>query len=186
MRLLQVSKYDPMWKTRFEQEKRELKSILGENVVDIQHIGSTSVPDMAAKPIIDVQIAVKELDRVDALSGELMNAGFDNLGEYGIEGRRYLRKIAKINENDWVSTVHVHIFQENDNENIGRHIAVREFLIAHPERAKEYGQLKGKLASECGNDTECYVIGKDSHVKKLERDALSWKRINCNLKGENP
>ena len=87
-----VVEYSPQWPLKYEREKEKIMAILKENCTAIYHIGSTSVPGLAAKPIIDIMAVVKSLERVDAVSADFSEIGYEYLGEFGISGRRYLRK----------------------------------------------------------------------------------------------
>ncbi len=89
-----VTEYQPAWVEQFEEEAQALKQILKENCLKVEHIGSTSVPNLAAKPIIDFLIIVEEIEKVDLLQGEFERIGYEYMGEFGLSGRRYLRKAA--------------------------------------------------------------------------------------------
>ena len=115
-----VTDYDPRWPQKYEEEKEKIRHILGEDLVAIYHIGSTSVPGLAAKPIIDIMAAVKSLDRADQAAGKFIQIGYEYLGEFGIAGRRYLRKGGD------ERTHQIHIFQADDLDNIVRHLAFRD------------------------------------------------------------
>ena len=115
-----VTEYNPKWPEMFERESEKIKQILGANCASIYHIGSTSVEGLAAKPIIDIMPVVKDLESVDLISSEFEAIGYEYLGEFGIIGRRYLRKGG---EN---RTHQVHIFAQSDRTNIERHLAFRD------------------------------------------------------------
>ncbi len=87
-----VTDYQPQWPEKYREEEALLREILGENCLAVYHIGSTSVPGLAAKPILDIMPVVKSLEAVDAAAKNLEAAGYEYLGEFGIRGRRYLRK----------------------------------------------------------------------------------------------
>jgi GrpB-like predicted nucleotidyltransferase (UPF0157 family) len=134
--------YDPSWPEKFEQEAGLLRELLGELAVQIHHIGSTSVPGLAAKPIIDILLEVSDLDALDALDAK--NAGFNRLGyepkgAFGIPGRRYFRKGGD------QRTHHLHAFRTGD-QNLARHVSFRDYLRAHPEIAKAYAEVKIRAA----------------------------------------
>lgn len=164
-----VVKYNPCWKTVYEKEAALLQSILGKNCTAIYHIGSTAVSNLAAKPIIDIMPVVTALSVVDQEKATFEKNGYEYLGEFGIAGRRYLRKGGD------ERTHQIHIFQENDIYNIERHLAVRDFLRTHANIANQYGMLKQALAHCYPYDIESYCHGKDAFVKKLEQQALRWK-----------
>jgi GrpB-like predicted nucleotidyltransferase (UPF0157 family) len=164
---VQVVDYDANWKTLFDQEAQKIKDILGEELINIYHIGSTSVPGLKAKPIIDMMPVVRDIARVerDYLRFEAM--GYECLGEFGITGRRYFRKGGSNR------THHVHIF-EFGNPNVQRHLAFRDYLRTHPEDAMSYGALKNDLARRFPDDINAYMDGKDPLIKSIEQKALSW------------
>ncbi|MGM9618441.1 MAG: GrpB family protein [Oscillospiraceae bacterium] len=163
-----VMEYDPAWAEKFETEAKKIKEILGENCVAIHHIGSTSVAGLAAKPIIDIMPVVRSLDAVDALASAFERIGYEYMGEFGIPGRRYLRKGGEEH------THHIHIFAESSTEDIERHLAVRDYLRTHKEVCDAYAALKKELAEKYAYDIDGYCDGKDAFVKRMEKEALRW------------
>lgn len=163
-----VKKYDTSWPAKYEAEAKAIAEILGDELVAIHHIGSTSVPGLSAKPIIDIMPVVKNIEAVDRFSAQFEALGYEVMGEYGICGRRYFRKGGDDR------THHVHVFEESNRLDIDRHLAVRDFLRTHPDDAKAYGELKTKLAAEFPKDIEGYCDGKDEFVKSLERRAMAF------------
>lgn len=155
-----VVDYDPLWPLLFRKEADAISRILGDNLVLIHHIGSTSVPFLAAKPIIDIMPVVKDLSGVDAVSGEFVKLGYEYLGEFGIKGRRYLRKGGQ------ERTHQIHIFQMEDDTNILRHLAFRDYLRSHRDVAMEYAALKKDLAARFPYDMDGYCDGKDAFCKE--------------------
>lgn len=162
-----VVDYDPLWPLLFRKEADAISRILGDNLVLIHHIGSTSVPFLPAKPIIDIMPVVKDLSGVDAVSGEFVKLGYEYLGEFGIKGRRYLRKGGQ------ERTHQIHIFQMEDDTNIFRHLAFRDYLRSHRDVAMEYAALKKDLAARFPYDIDGYCDGKDAFVKRIENLALA-------------
>ena len=161
-----VVDYNPLWHQLFKEEAERIEEILGANLVAIYHIGSTSVPFLAAKPVIDIMPVVKDLDAEDGKKDEFEAIGYEYLGEYGMENRRYLRKGGD------ERTHQIHIFEKNDDENISRHLAFRDYLRAHRNVADEYAALKRVLALKFPYDIEGYSDGKDDFVKRIEKAAL--------------
>ena len=162
-----VVDYDPFWPLLFRKEADAISRILGDNLVLIHHIESTSVPFLAAKPIIDIMPVVKDLSGVDAVSGEFVKLGYEYLGEFGIKGRRYLRKGGQ------ERTHQIHIFQMEDDTNILRHLAFRDYLRSHRDVAMEYAALKKDLAARFPYDIDGYCDSKDAFVKRVENLALA-------------
>lgn len=165
-----VVDYDPCWEQQYLAEAKTIRAILGENCTAIFHIGSTAVRGLKAKPIIDIMPVVCSIAAVDEKQGAFEETGYEYLGEFGMSQRRYLRKGGD------ERTHQVHIFQETDRINIERHLAVRDFLRAHSEIARQYGALKESLARRYPYDIEGYCDGKDAFVKDLEHQALRWKQ----------
>ena len=166
-----VVEYRPEWAQEYASEERKIREILGDNCAAIYHIGSTSVPGLAAKPIIDIMPVVKSLSLVDGKAAEFEKIGYEYLGEFGIPGRRYLRKGGD------ERTHQIHIFQQGDTENIERHLAVRDYLCTHGEVRDEYARLKKSLAEKFPYDIGAYCDGKDAFVKDLERKALAQRHM---------
>ena len=163
-----VSEYDPAWPDMYQQEKEQIVRILGENCLAVYHIGSTSVPGLAAKPVIDIMAAVRSLEKVEEAADRFSGIGYESCGEFGIPGRRYLRKGGD------ERTHQIHIFQGEDWGNLGRHLAFRDYLRAHERERQAYGDLKKELARRFPYDIEGYCDGKDAFVRNLESEALTW------------
>lgn len=161
-----VVPHDPAWGRAFAAEARVIRAALGENCLAVYHIGSTAVEGLWAKPILDLLPVVRELGAVDDRRDALTALGYEYLGEFGIPGRRYLRKGGD------ERTHQVHIFQAEDRRNIVRHLAVREYLRCRPEARAAYGELKRALAARFPDDIEGYCDGKDAFVRDLEARAL--------------
>ena len=137
-----VVDYNPLWPKKYEEEALLIKDILADNCVAIYHIGSTSVEGLAAKPIIDIMAAVRNLEKVDDAAEAFSKIGYEYLGEFGIAGRRYLRKGGD------ERTHQIHIFQTEDWTNIGRHLAFRDYMRTHKKERDEYAKIKKSSCTE--------------------------------------
>ena len=168
VREILVVPYSPEWPATFEKEAGLLSQALGTAAAKIHHIGSTSIPGIFAKPIIDILVEASSIDEVDARSEEMEAIGFEVLGESGIPGRRYFRKCSYAG----LRLCHVHIFA-SDSENAKRHIAFRDYLLAHPALAEEYSALKQILGKKFPHDIDGYMDGKDEFIKNTEKLAMS-------------
>jgi len=171
---VEVVPHNPSWRSKFEDESKQIALALGENVVTIHHIGSTSIPNIYAKPVIDFLVEVKDIAKVDEQSSAIAALGYEVMGEFGIPGRRYFRK-----QNEDIRTHNVHTFEVNSPEII-RHLAFRDYMIAHPEAAQKYSELKRQLAQQYPNDINGYMDGKDSFIKEMEQKALAWRELQNN------
>lgn len=168
MNAVVVVEHDPTWPQRFREEALVVGEGLGPACVAVQHIGSTSIPGILAKPIIDMLAEVSEIDAADRRTAEMAALGYEAKGEYGIQGRRYFRKSSPAG----TRAFHLHVFEEGSSHS-QRMLAFRDYLRAHPEAARRYSDLKGQLVSR-SIDRARYVDGKDRLVKELEREALNW------------
>lgn len=162
-----VVNYNSEWPLKYAKERDYITEILKDNCISIYHIGSTSVPGLAAKPIIDIMAVVRSLERVDTVAEKFSDIGYEYLGEFGIEGRRYLRKGGD------ERTHQVHIFQTDDWNNIERHLAFRDYMRTHDKERNEYAQIKKDLAQKFPYDIDRYCDGKEDFVREMEERALA-------------
>ncbi|SDC23241.1 GrpB domain, predicted nucleotidyltransferase, UPF0157 family [Pelagirhabdus alkalitolerans] len=166
-RKVEVCSYDDEWTKRFEDEAKVLKNIFKDELVAVHHIGSTAVPGLKAKPIIDLMPVIRNIERVDLFNEDMERVGYETLGENGLAGRRYFQKGGEQRSH------HVHVYQFGSPE-IYRHIAFRDYLSAHPEIKTTYGELKEKLAKQFPYDIESYIAGKNDLVSVIEEKACRW------------
>lgn len=164
-----VVPHDPTWIEHFHLEAQRLLVSLGDNAMAVHHIGSTSLPGCFAKPIIDILVVVKNLNLVDEQACALESIGYEAKGEFGIPSRRYFRK----ENSQRIRTHHVHAY-EVGNEQIARHLAFRDFLLAHPEWASKYSQLKQSLAATHPDSMADYIHGKNDFIQHIDRLAAAW------------
>ncbi len=155
----------------FEDEAKAIKQAFGNTSVHLHHIGSTAIPGILAKPIIDILGMVSTLAEADAKTPPVENLGYEAMGAYGIEGRRYFRKI----DSSGTRTHHLHMFEEG-SQHAERHLAFRDYLIAHPKVAKEYSAVKERLTRGDAPTWEAYMDGKDPFVSRVEPQAVDWFR----------
>jgi GrpB-like predicted nucleotidyltransferase (UPF0157 family) len=165
--IIEVTSYNVEWPNQFLDEAKCIKHLFSHNFSSIYHIGSTAVPGMPAKPTLDILLVVKDINQVDHLNDDMDKLGYEAWGEYGIAGRRFFVK----GENK--RTHHVHTLPFGSAE-IARHLFFRDFLIAHPARAKEYARLKIDLARRFADKRRDYVMAKQGVVKAIEQEAIAW------------
>jgi GrpB-like predicted nucleotidyltransferase (UPF0157 family) len=158
--IIEVLPYDPKWIDEFKKEASQIKPIFRDNFVAIHHIGSTSVPGLAAKPTIDILLEVKHIKQVDECNKQMELLGYEAWGEYNIPGRRFFVK------GDTKRTHHVHTFESN-SQDIARHLYFRDYLKSHPKEAKEYANLKIKLAEQFAHNRRAYVQNKQEFVRRM-------------------
>jgi len=160
--------YDCVWAERFCEEASRIASVFGRELLSVHHIGSTSIPGMSAKPVVDLMPVVRDISKVELFNQEMIQLGYTPMGEYGITGRRYFIKGAG------VRTHHVHSYQP-DNPEVKWHLDFRDYLIAHEGEAREYAQLKARLAGQHHHDIEAYTEGKAAFIKSVLTKADAWR-----------
>jgi len=164
-RIVELVAHNPVWRVMFEEEAVRLTAVFQPILRAIHHIGSTAVPGILAKPIIDVLVEVGEITAVDKYYPAMAALGYIAKGENGIPGRRYFRK-----GSDAHHTHHVHVFQTGHPE-IARHLHFRDYLIAHPETAQAYSRLKTQLAREFREDPAAYTRAKTEFILAVDKVA---------------
>ena len=169
-----VVDYDPHWVAAFEIESAMLERIFGQRFVDIQHIGSTAVPGLAAKPIIDILIVLDHTNDIDSFNSSMEALGYRVRGECldapvpGTPGRFYFSK-----ETNGVRSHHVHVCAKGHREIMDK-LAFRDYLRANESVALAYADLKQRLAVDYRFDNVGYMRGKDEFVKSVVVDARRW------------
>ena len=159
---IRIVPYDARWPEAFRREEGRLSALIGPAALAIHHIGSTAVPGLCSKPVVDVLVEAADLAWVDQLEPEFVSAGFVPKGEYGIAGRRYFSRP----EGRELKT-HVHVFQKGDPA-VARHLLFRDLLRGEPGVADDYCALKLELAHEHGGDAEAYQNGKAAFISSVE------------------
>lgn len=171
---IKVVSYNSNWPNLFESEAKLIKQALGNNCLEIHHIGSTSVPGLYAKPIIDILPVVKNILEVDKALNGMEKLGYEAKGEYGIAFRRYFHKGGDIR------THNIHVFQDEDPE-ISRYLKFRNWMRLHDDDAKGYANLKLELAEKFPNDINKYCQGKEAFVANI--DAIDgydgWRMVKA-------
>lgn len=157
-RIVELVPYDPTWPQQFAIESAKIQEVLGENCITMHHIGSTSVPSLSAKPIIDIIPVVKNLTDLNVLG--LESIGYVNRGELGMPFRVYMYKGAPQH------THHLHIWEQGNPE-IEKHLLFRDYLINDNLAKQQYAELKSKLADQYRNEHRAYTTAKDQFIKDL-------------------
>ncbi|MFE7374464.1 GrpB family protein [Bacillus cereus] len=173
MRKIVVVPHKNHWSEKFQMEAERLKTAMPETV-KIHHIGSTSVPGLAAKPIIDMIMEVESIERVDRWNERFIELGYIVKGENGISGRRFF-----IHGTEEKRSYHLHVF-EKGNPEIVRHLAFRDYMMAHCEEAEAYATLKKELAEKYTYDGTLYTEGKNEFVRSVDEKAKEWRENNVN------
>lgn len=163
--------YDPQWPLLYEEEGASILSVIGDFIIDIQHIGSTAVPGLGAKPIIDILVAIRQLAFVEKCVQPLQTIGYEYRGEYGIPGRHFFRKPPG---DPGARTHHLHMV-ERESDFWERHILFRDFLRVHPEEAQRYDELKRELVAKFASDRDAYTEAKTLFIESVVNQARASK-----------
>lgn len=160
--------YDPEWPNLAEMYSARL-SVLGSILVTVHHIGSTAVPGLVAKPIIDLMPVVTNLFDLDGEREAVEALGYCWHGELGISGRRY----CTLSDDRGNRIVQLHFFTE-DSPHVTRHLAFREYLRAHPDERKAYEEEKQRARNRYPNDSHAYTDEKAQWIQAAETKAMMW------------
>lgn len=160
--------YNPEWR-RLAADYAGKLATLGPLLVAVHHIGSTSVPGLAAKPIIDLMPVVAELEAFDALQTPVEALGFMWHGEYGISGRRY----CTCSNVDGRRVAQLHVFAQG-SPHIVRHLAFRDYLRKHSAVAAAYEAEKRRARDMHPGDSHAYTDAKADWIRQTEVKALAW------------
>ncbi len=158
-----IADYNPQWPVLYEEESSRILGVIGHQVVAIEHVGSTAVPGLGAKPVIDITVAVRRLADAEECIELLPSIGYEYVppDRAGIPERRYFHKGPPE-----ARTHHIHMV-ELTSDFWERHLLFRDFLRAHPEVAQQYYQLKKELAAKHGEDREGYTEAKTSFIESV-------------------
>ena len=157
-----VEPYDEGWKQNFSDIKAELLDALGELALRIEHVGSTSVPGLSAKPIIDIDIVIKDYSVFDEVVSALGKIGYRHEGNLGIAGREAFKYDGK----EHLKRHHLYVCPE-DSPELKRHIAFRNYLRSNPKAVSEYSQIKQEGASLYPYDIEKYIAHKSPVIERI-------------------
>jgi GrpB-like predicted nucleotidyltransferase (UPF0157 family) len=167
---IELTNYDPRWPILFEQEAVRLRAVLDPSLIaGLEHFGSTAIPGVAAKPIIDILIAVRSLAQARVAFVEaLQKLDYVYWAENPKQDRMFFVKgMPPFGER---RTHHVHV-TEPDGE-MWQRLAFRDYLRGHPDEAAVYVQLKRRLAAENQDDREAYTVAKSAYVEAIMRKAI--------------
>ena len=160
-----VLPYDEGWKQDFLKIKQELQDALGQLAIDIEHVGSTSVEGLSAKPIIDIDVVIEDNTVLKDAVAALERAGYEHEGNLGIPGREAFRYEGK----EHLRTHHLYVCPK-DSPELKRHIAFRDHLRSHPEAVKEYSRIKEEGAKLYPYDIDSYIEYKSPLINRIYKE----------------
>ena len=157
-----VLPYDEAWKKDFEAIRKELEAALGELILGIEHVGSTSVEGMSAKPCIDIDVIIKDYSAFDAVVDKLAEIGYIHEGDLGIKDREAF----KYSDKPHLKNHHLYVCPQYSEE-LRRHIAFRNFLRGNADAVREYSRVKETAAQLFPNDIDKYIEYKSPCIEGL-------------------
>lgn len=166
---VKLKRHNPKWKVLFEKERKVLLKKFHKVILEISHGGSTAIPNISAKPIIDIFAVVPSLKKVESVRKDLEKLGYESRGE-----ERVRERILYVKGKPALRTHHLQLVERKSNE-WKNHILIRDYFLKYPEVAKEYAELKKKLAKKYPNDRKAYSHGKDKFIKSIIKKAKSEK-----------
>ena len=159
---VKVLSYDKSWKTAFEEIESEIADVLGDLIIGIEHVGSTSVEGLSAKPCIDLDVVIKDYGVFDAVVCKLESIGYIHEGNLGIADREAF----KYSNKPHLMKHHLYVCSQYSKE-LHRHITFRDFLRSNPEAAKKYGTVKEEAARLFPDDIDKYIEYKTPCIQEL-------------------
>ena len=165
--LVYILDYDPSWPLAFAAEQRRLCEALSMPETDVEHIGSTAVPGLEAKPVIDLMLGALAFPPSEALTSRLQVIGYEALGEAGVPERLYFRRRAP-------DAFNLHVVRRNGDHWISN-LALRDYLRAHPSEQRHYAQAKREAIALGRNTLISYSEGKAAIVSELTHRARKWR-----------
>lgn len=170
-RSYEISTYDPAWPDRFDEESARIRTALGDQVTDLEHVGSTSVPGLGAKPVVDIQVSVRSMVPRSAYVDPLVALGYRWVLDPWSDEHEYFSR----NEGE-ERAFHIHVCAAG-SEWERRHLAFRDWLRSHPDDAAAYERLKRDLAERHPRDSFSYTDAKTGFIKEIEARAFKDRAI---------
>jgi GrpB-like predicted nucleotidyltransferase (UPF0157 family) len=164
MRTIAIVDYDPSWPAAFARVHAAVWPVVRDTALSLEHVGSTAVPGLAAKPVIDATVVVGADSHVPTAIERLATLGYVHRGNLGVEGREAFCSPSGL-------PVHHLYVCPGQSPALANHLALRDYLRAHPDTAREYGELKKELARRFPNDSDAYVDGKTDFLLRTLRAA---------------
>ena len=191
MRTIVVVPYNPNWKNEFERIKSELMSVLAGGVISIEHVGSTSVPGLHAKPIIDIDIVI-DCENFKNVKTQLAKIGYFHEGNLGVDGReafKYKERLVdgaddhlrQYQDKSHLMEHHLYVCDKNADE-LKRHLTLRDFLRNNDEYCRKYSEIKIEMAKKHPHDIDSYILGKEPVVLEIYEKCgldVSYKNASC-------
>ena len=159
--IVELEDYNSNWEKEYLEEEQLLKKVLGSKRIEIHHIGSTSIPNLKAKPVIDILLVIENLDKINEIEELLKPYDYENRGPQGVDDRFFFAKGPED-----ARTHYIHFTTPNSNTYYNQ-LYFKKYLLDHPEYIKKYCDLKQELASKYANERKLYTQGKNDFIKNV-------------------
>lgn len=164
---IEVVPYSPEWKEEFRRIKERMLEMVGDLILSAEHVGSTSIEGLSAKPVIDLDLVIESYDVLPEVIERFQKFGYEHCGNLGCEGREAFKSLNV----DGFMDYHLYVCPK-DGKGYLEHIAFRDYLRSHPTAAKQYEAVKLRLAQMYRNDREAYTNGKTEFVTSVLKEAM--------------
>jgi len=172
---IKLVEYDPAWEEKFQRLKSIYVKSLGDLLLEVEHVGSTAVPGLCAKPHLDIDLVIEDYTSFQEVEEALAELGYEYRGDLGIEGREsFKRKDEKVpwnGSNSREYSHHLYVCPRNSRE-LKRHLAFRDHLLKDEECRKRYAELKRRLAKKYRDDREAYTEGKTKFIERVLEEIM--------------
>jgi len=160
-----VKEYDPCWPQAFRRIRHELENFMGEYIITVEHVGSTSVPGLAAKPIIDLDVVISDTTALETVIEQLAGLDYIYEGDLGIAGREAFG----YKDKPHLYKHHLYVCRESSPE-LKKHLCFRDYLRTHPEAAAEYGSVKREAAALFPDSIDKYMKHKSGCIQRIYKE----------------
>lgn len=161
--IVELENYDKKWKDDYKKEEKLLKKVLGDIIIEIHHIGSTSIEGLMAKPVIDILIVINDFNEISKIEEILKDYDYENRGPQGVSDRFFFAKGPEVARSHYI-----HFTYPKSNTYYNQ-IYFKKYLIEHPEYIKKYCDLKQELAKKYADERPKYTQGKNEFISEVIR-----------------
>lgn len=161
--IVELVDYNEDWVNEYEREKETLVNVLKDDLIEIHHIGSTSIPGLKAKPVIDILAVIPNLEIINKIEEKLKGYDYENRGHQGVEDRYFFAKGPEDARSHYVH------FVEPKSNTYYNQIYFKKYLLEHPDYIKKYCDLKNELASKYADERPKYTQGKNEFITNVIR-----------------
>ncbi len=159
--IVELAEYNSNWKNEYEKEEKLLKKVLGDRIIEIHHVGSTSIEGLKAKPVIDILVVINSLDEIIEIEKMLKFYNYENRGQQGVLDRYFFAKGP-----EYARSHYIH-FVEPNSKTYYNQVYFKKYLIEHPAYIKKYCDLKQELAEKYAGERPKYTAGKNEFITSI-------------------